>query len=590
MNKLIYDGIDAIVNKGTKTTSRAGDIHALYNVFFTLENPRSRHLNLKGRKNNIFAMIAETFWVLAGDDRVDPFLSFFLPRAHEFSDDGVTWRGAYGPRLYQHKQLEDAIAIFEEEGLQTRKSTIAIYLPEKDTKESLQAIYRLEKTKDRPCNNMIHFFVTPDKALHMNVYQRSGDVIWGMGSINVFEWTVLQEFVAAEVARRVDPEVTLGTYNHFVTNVHLYDFTGEQGYDVLKNTARHDFTSENTEPLVFPSGTDRNRQFFTELVALYTRAIGNKEQDYAWFVNALSTIFDDFYGRDVKNTLLFTYTKLLAAYICAKHGNTGITLDLSAHTEEFAACIRDSRFRKFGLIKTSDTTSLPALVEAICALQAEKEKSYGVDWKRFGLVSSLFNIFRKFIRLRTVWESGWQPTSDDTRLDTIIDLLNYLTLGAVLHAEMFPETFAATLPKDSLMKPDDFSADKHGFSHYVRNVLLPASPYRTIEPPALTDTIPQIISLGESTIEMWLFQLAETARVQDGSPAPVHAPTKEAMKMDPSARLEHIRTMIDLCIAAALRHGQEYPEEWRAFITRYAPQPTTIQSAIESGTTHQDHV
>src|SRR5258708_35681184 len=60
--------------------------------------PCQRVLPAPQRHNNLFATIAETVWVLAGRNDLT-FLSQYLPRAAEFSDDGCVWRGGFGPRL-----------------------------------------------------------------------------------------------------------------------------------------------------------------------------------------------------------------------------------------------------------------------------------------------------------------------------------------------------------------------------------------------------------------------------------------------------------------------------------------------------------
>ena len=110
INEVVAKSIKELVEKGYKTPSRNGDIYAVYNALLTLKNPKSRHLDLIGRKNNIFATIAETFWVYSGSIRVDGFLEFFLPRARNFSDNGVEWYGGYGKRIYIYNQLDDVFS------------------------------------------------------------------------------------------------------------------------------------------------------------------------------------------------------------------------------------------------------------------------------------------------------------------------------------------------------------------------------------------------------------------------------------------------------------------------------------------------
>ena len=271
INELVVKALQEVFFGGYVTDSRNGKVYALYNAFFKLLSPRSRHLNLKGRKNNIFAMIAETIWVISGSDELDPFLSFFLPRAHDFSDDNKTWRGAYGPRLYLHDQLQGVIDVFKKDGLHTRRAVISIYFPNLDSPQSLKKVYNLDATRDVPCNNLIHFYITPDKKFNMNVFQRSGDVIWGMGSINVFEWTFLQELVFENVKTLFpNDKIILGSYNHFVTNLHLYEFTSDQGRAVMKNINKHDVKSKNKMPLLLPKGIETTRNFFKDLIKIYS--------------------------------------------------------------------------------------------------------------------------------------------------------------------------------------------------------------------------------------------------------------------------------------------------------------------------------
>ena len=177
INEAVFKSLNHLIYDGHRTKSRNGDISSIYNAFLTLKNPKARHLSLNGRKNNIFATIAETFWVFAGSNEIDPYLSFFLPRARDFSDDGKTWRGGYPERIIANNQIDDVIEQFRNEGIYSRRAVLVISDPHLDTLEGLQKNYGLDTTKDRPCNMIMDFFITPDKRLHMNVKSRSGDVI-----------------------------------------------------------------------------------------------------------------------------------------------------------------------------------------------------------------------------------------------------------------------------------------------------------------------------------------------------------------------------------------------------------------------------
>jgi hypothetical protein len=226
------------------------------------------------------------------------------------------------------------------------------------------------------------------------------------------------------------------------------------------------------------------------------------------------------------------------------------------------------------------TPTAKQLVDALVALQEEKERAYGVDWKRFGLVSSLFNVYRKFIRLRTIWDRGWQPTSDDTRLDTIVDLLNYLILSVILHAELFPREFDSVILKHSnnlfdpvILKRQNnlaaqaFCADERGFKRFAYDVLGQGNKDYNVS--SLNDSVPSIIRLGESTIEEWLQAVAEIAEeLGNGQIMPRRA--VRTTVLDARMRLANLVDLIYLCLAAALRHAQDCPEEWERLTKRYA--------------------
>ena len=350
INEVVFKSLEQLIHNGYRTKSRNGDINTVYNAFVTLDNPKARHLSLEGRKNNIFATIAETFWVFAGSNNIDPYLSFFLPRAKDFSDDGITWRGGYPERIFKNEQIDDVIEQFRNEGIYTRRAVMVISDPSLDTRVALDTVYGLEKTKDRPCNMIIDFFITPDKRLHMNVKSRSGDVIWGFGSINIFEWTFLQEMILGYIQDEIDPDVTLGEYNHHVTNLHLYDFNGSQGYDVVENKLKQKLGLNADDKIEFPVVEDVH-SFFTDLVELYSKCITEEVMpSFSRDMVDVNFIFDQ-YRVDKRDNILYEYAKLIMAYIIQKRHKLAdqeffLLIDLKA-SDEFFHSIDYAPFRKF---------------------------------------------------------------------------------------------------------------------------------------------------------------------------------------------------------------------------------------------------
>lgn len=343
INSAVFNIFDAVMNSGLRSPSRNGDISVIYNTNVEITNPKSRHLSLIGRKNNIFGMIAETLWTLSGSNDINGYMSFFIPRSPDFSDDGKTWRGGYGPRLYQGDQLQGVIDIIRNDGPATRRALIDIYDPNLDSPASLKSVYGLDSSKDIPCNNMLHFYTMSDEpnGLCMRVTQRSGDAIWGMGSINIFLWTVLQEIVANEL------DMSVRHYDHNVINLHVYDFTSQQAVEVL-NTEQPYLGFENSVPLVFPSGISAMREFCQTFVS-YVTAMINDPSSVSTIVKEVHSLLR---STDIplSGNLLVSYVEVVLGYVVAKLApeySPTVSLFKSNTSAEFLNSIMHSPFRKF---------------------------------------------------------------------------------------------------------------------------------------------------------------------------------------------------------------------------------------------------
>lgn len=202
--------------EGKPVTSRGMATFELHPVFLEIRNPTQRFLSLIGRKNNPMQTIYETLWVLSGRSDIEA-LSYYMPRAKDFSDDGKVWRGGYGPRLFRWgeqldeawggtNQIQGVIDAFKKDRA-TRQAVIQIWDPDQDGPEN--------ESKDRPCTNYLHFMAR-DGKLDLMVVMRSNDLLWGFSSINVFEWTFLQELIANIAGFGV------GKYYHVVDSLHVY--------------------------------------------------------------------------------------------------------------------------------------------------------------------------------------------------------------------------------------------------------------------------------------------------------------------------------------------------------------------------------
>lgn len=382
-----------------------------------LTEPWQREVLVPGRNANIAAQIAETMWVLAGRNDVE-FLSHYLPRAKDFSDDGVTWRGGYGPRLRgwrlgdgsQIDQVKHVVDLLTKDRA-SRRAVISIYDPETDTRDG----------KDIPCNDFLSF-ISREGALHLSVFVRSNDLIWGWSGINAFEWSALQEIVAAHLGLMVGDLV----FN--TTSLHIYDRhwsrVGRFRVDPVMRTfqdspryAPEDRSFETFDALVkdwfgveeeLRAGRDVPVDDFPEpMLRSWLQVIG-------WYWTG-----DEKYLKPLEDTRLWVAVQHVPRSIREQVANRGRTNAYLLVSDKKQPVVGDRVDVYPVWTGTSPASTFVAYVDN---LHREKSAAYGDSWKKRGeQMSILANIARKIDRL----ESGG-TTGDETSADTAIDLLVYL--------------------------------------------------------------------------------------------------------------------------------------------------------------------
>jgi thymidylate synthase len=201
--------ISRVYRAGRAVTRRTDPTTELPGESFTITDPAQRCIVVPHRNNNVSASIAEALWTVAGRDDV-AFIEPYLPRAADFSDDGTTWRGAYGPRIRSHfrvDQLDEARQLLLHDSL-TRRAVVSLFDPSCD--------YEDMSTKDVPCNNWLHFLRVGD-CLDLSIAVRSLDLIWGFSGSDSFLWSIVHELMASWVGLKV------GRQHWFVGSCHVYE-------------------------------------------------------------------------------------------------------------------------------------------------------------------------------------------------------------------------------------------------------------------------------------------------------------------------------------------------------------------------------
>lgn len=179
-------------------------------------------LTIPERKLNYQFMAAEAFWILSGDNTVAG-IAPYNKNISQFSDDGVIFAGAYGPKI--HDQIQYVVNKLCED-LNTRQAGLTIWRQNPGP------------SKDIPCTVAIFFSVRQNK-LNTHVFMRSND-IWLGTPYDVFNFSMLGHYVCSWVnAKRIRGGVNAipnenggvispGVLYHTAASLHLYEENNAQ--------------------------------------------------------------------------------------------------------------------------------------------------------------------------------------------------------------------------------------------------------------------------------------------------------------------------------------------------------------------------
>jgi thymidylate synthase len=207
--------------ENNRVKSKKGDSTEVFGALLQLSNPRAR-LGRSMVRSKVYSAIGELVWYLSGSNDLEQ-IRYYIEKYHEFSDDGATLNGAYGPRIFSRSRGETVGPASDE-----WQRVIDVLKARSGSRNAVIQIYTNadgnKDTKDIPCTCTIQFAIR--KKLEMHVHMRSNDAYLGLPH-DVFAFTMMQEIAGREL------EVEVGRYQHSVASLHLYD--DEEGSGGLKS-------------------------------------------------------------------------------------------------------------------------------------------------------------------------------------------------------------------------------------------------------------------------------------------------------------------------------------------------------------------
>ena len=183
------------------------DTKALFNVGFTILEPKARIITSTKRDWKHKYAEAEWQWYLSGNRNISK-LGKIYGKTPEIWKRMANANGDvnsnYGWQWKRNNQIDYVIDLLKRQP-DTRQAVITILgMKEHDT-----------FTFDTPCTYAIQFTIVKNR-LNMCVTMRSNDLWYGFCN-DQYQFSKLQEMMSNEL------EIEIGTYYHFAHNLHLYN-------------------------------------------------------------------------------------------------------------------------------------------------------------------------------------------------------------------------------------------------------------------------------------------------------------------------------------------------------------------------------
>lgn len=214
VNDAYWQGRGLMRNKGIVVQSRNGPTLAVpYPVLTQYAVPEERVLFDEERDANPFFHLYEALWMLEGRNDVAS-LAHYVKRMEKFSDDGISFHGAYGFRWRYGFGFDQLALVIESLRIDPndRRVVMAMWSPVGDM---------VTDSKDIPCNTHIYFRIVQDRLV-TTVCCRSNDMVWGAYGANAVHFSILHEYVARHLG------VGIGQLHQLSNNLHVYVHMAEK--------------------------------------------------------------------------------------------------------------------------------------------------------------------------------------------------------------------------------------------------------------------------------------------------------------------------------------------------------------------------
>jgi thymidylate synthase len=201
-----------VMENGEECAPRGKKIVELLHTQVTITDLRNNILTHPLRDLNFRFMIGEWIWIQSGRRDV-AWIEKYNKQIAQFSDDGITFRGAYGPRLAM--QVPTLLNLLRKDA-DTRQAVVRIF----------NDVDLSRATKDVPCTLSLQLLLRQGK-LHSVMTMRSND-LWLGFPYDAFNFSQLTNSIAGELG------VETGSFTLQAGSSHLYEQDWDKVQEVLE--------------------------------------------------------------------------------------------------------------------------------------------------------------------------------------------------------------------------------------------------------------------------------------------------------------------------------------------------------------------
>lgn len=215
-SRVWLDLIAYVIHSGRKVKPRGMATYEVLNLssFVSMRYPI---VEVPQRNVGYKFMAAEAAWILSGDNRVET-IAPYSKEITNFSDDGLFFYGAYGPRIVgQLPYVAKSLA------------------KDRDTRQAVLSIWREAPldTKDVPCTINMQWFIRDGMFLDCVTNMRSSDA-WLGWVYDVFNFSMVSHYLAVILSSSYKIHVQPRNLYINAGSGHLYEKNFDAAYDILK--------------------------------------------------------------------------------------------------------------------------------------------------------------------------------------------------------------------------------------------------------------------------------------------------------------------------------------------------------------------